>query len=79
MQFSESLFQDDLDRLKVFYQTEGFLKVNISDSLVQFQKKNSVIVVFLIKEDKPVITQNIQFDIIDNDSSKIRAQHYLIH
>jgi len=61
--FNRILMEIDIERLKTFYQTEGFLNVDIETKIWKNEKKNYIDLEFIIRENEPVIITEIDYEI----------------
>lgn len=59
--YSQELFDDDIKRLRNFYQKEGYLGVKFQAAQVRVTKKNKVEITFLIDEGKPILVSKLSF------------------
>lgn len=58
--YNDELIDADIERIKRFYQSEGFLSVEVGiDTLVVNEKKQTVDVFFLINENPPVTVNSV--------------------
>ena len=76
--FNEIILEQDLENLKTFYQTEGFLKIQVEPSLKINEKKRSVELEFEIRENQPVLISDISYKIQSNDQSSEKTIERLI-
>ncbi|WP_319500481.1 BamA/TamA family outer membrane protein [uncultured Draconibacterium sp.] len=65
--YSRTLYNDDIARLRIFYQKEGYLNVQFDEPELTVNKKNQVAITFFIQEGEPVTISNISFRV---DSTK---------
>ena len=72
-QFWETILQRDINRLKRFYQREGFLGVNITNVLEKDDNNKKVSILIKISEGKPIIINSIHYELtcIDDEEKKI--------
>jgi len=61
--YNRILMEIDIERLKTFYQTEGFLNVDIETKIWKNEKKNYIDLEFIIRENEPVIITEIDYEI----------------
>ncbi|MDB4582702.1 BamA/TamA family outer membrane protein [Draconibacterium sp.] len=59
--FTEKLYNDDVNRLKIFYQKEGYLNVTFEKPELLVNKKGKVEITIYIKEGEPVIVSEISY------------------
>lgn len=59
--FTYKLYNDDIKRLKIFYQKQGYLKVAFGEPKVVVNKKNKVELIVFVTEGKPVLISEISF------------------
>lgn len=61
--FSQTLYKDDIKRLKILYQKEGFLDVEFLTPEILVNKKNKVELTIRIQENSPVLISEIRFHV----------------
>ena len=76
--FNEIILEQDLENLKTFYQTEGFLKIQVEPVIKINDKKRSVELEFEIRENQPVLISDISYKIQSNDQSSEKTIERLI-
>lgn len=59
--YSRALYNDDIARLRIFYQKEGYLNVQFDEPEVTIGKKNRVAITFIIHEGEPVTISDISY------------------
>jgi len=59
--YSTELYQDDVERLRDFYQKEGYLSVSFETPLTIITKRNRLILTYRINEGAPVKISEISF------------------
>jgi outer membrane protein insertion porin family len=67
--FNNEVFRRDNNRLKAFYQSEGFLHVKVQPQLNTDDKEKKVEIVYKIEEGAPVLVQHIDFDIASGEAN----------
>ncbi len=68
--FSEDLLISDLNKLKYYYQTEGFLAVKISHEFAEINKKDrEVSIIIDIREGEPVLIDSVAFNLSTYENS----------
>jgi outer membrane protein insertion porin family len=65
--YSTQLYEDDIKRLKIFYQKEGYLNVSFSPPEIIINKKKKVELRLTVNEGEPILISRISFLI---DSTK---------
>ncbi len=65
--FNDSVLQDDIIRLVDFYQTEGFINVQISAIREIDQQKNNIALTFEIIENGPVLVKTVNFQLLPEE------------
>ncbi len=76
--FSDNVLQRDVNRLVIFYQTEGFISVQVQFDVLTNDKKKRVDVIFRISEGEPVLIQNIRYTVTSPDeATKLMAVNFL--
>lgn len=58
--FSQKLYDEDIDRIRVFYQKEGYLNIDFKKPLLSQNKKGELEVTIFIIENAPVYISNIE-------------------
>lgn len=66
--FTYNVYNDDVKRLKILYQKEGFLKVSFGQPKVVVNNKNKVELTVFIHEGEPVLISEISF-LVDSTKS----------
>ncbi|WP_340114664.1 BamA/OMP85 family outer membrane protein [Maribellus mangrovi] len=61
--YTQSLYNQDINRLRIFYQMEGFLDVKFLAPNVKVNEKNKVELIVRIQEHEPVIISGITFEV----------------
>ncbi len=61
--YTHKLYEDDIKRLRIFYQKEGYLNVEFGKPQITVNKKQKVDVVVFITENEPVIITDISFKV----------------
>lgn len=59
--FTYKLYNDDLERLKIFYQKEGYLNISFSEPELIINQKDKLELTVFIKEGEPVKISEISF------------------
>ncbi len=59
--YSSSLYEEDMKRLKIFYQKQGYLNVQFGEPELIVTKKNKVELTVFIDEGEPVLISDISF------------------
>ena len=69
--YSEGAYEMNVDELKYFYQTEGFLNMEVGEPVVKLKgKKKKVELTFHITENTPVIIDDVEFTLINQDETR---------
>ena len=68
--FNSEVFRRDTDRLKAFYQSEGFLHVDIRPQLNTDDKEKKVKIVYRITEGAPILVQRVDFNIAPGEDNE---------
>lgn len=79
--FNQNIMTQDIRRLQVFYQTEGFLKTLINPQIETDEQNKKVFLSFNISENQPVIVNEVKFILFSPDSivkQRARGQIELI-
>lgn len=66
--FTYNLYNDDIHRLKILYQKEGFLNIAFDEPIVRVNKKNKVEITVFVREGEPVLISEITF-LVDSTES----------
>ncbi|WP_347839159.1 BamA/TamA family outer membrane protein [uncultured Draconibacterium sp.] len=61
--YSRSLYNEDVKRLTVFYQKQGYLDVRFNEPQVELTKKNKVVLTIFIDEGEPVTISEISYQV----------------
>lgn len=61
--FTHKLYADDVKRLQLFYQKEGYLNVEFTKPQISVNKKDKVEIVVFVTEMEPVIITDISFKV----------------
>jgi len=59
--FTHKLYSDDIKRLKIFYQKEGYLNIGFAKPEIVVNKKNRTELTFFVEEGEPVLISEISF------------------
>ena len=59
--FTQNLYNEDMKRVKIFYQKEGFLDVKLMAPEIMVNKKNKIEIIIHIIENNPVTISEISF------------------
>lgn len=59
--FKEASFQKDLDRIRFFYQKEGFLDAKVAPRFEYDREKNRIFITIIVEEGKHYITGEVNF------------------
>lgn len=77
--FDEKTLQNDLARIQKFYQSEGFLAVQISYQLNTTRDLNAINIVVQVSEGKPIRVRNIDYRVdAVSDSGDVKAAVQLV-
>lgn len=60
--FSRTILDDDIHRLKIFYQKEGYLNVKFTKPQITISKKNKVHLTIKIIENQPITVKSIEYE-----------------
>lgn len=63
--FSKALYDDDVQRLTLFYQKEGYLNFKCLKPTIEIRKNRKVKVVFNVVENEPVVVKQVNY-IVDS-------------
>lgn len=66
--YKQGLVKKDLNNLYKLYQTKGYINVIIKDSLVVNDKKNSIRIYFIIKENLPITINSFKWIVIEKNN-----------
>ncbi|MDD5582364.1 MAG: BamA/TamA family outer membrane protein [Candidatus Marinimicrobia bacterium] len=77
--FTDGHLYQDIERLKRFYQTEGFLQVDIRVKKIPKKRHNNVDIVFIIQENMPVYVNNVMFSFLTDSDEERMFLDSLIH
>lgn len=62
--FDSNILEQDVEILKTFYQTEGFLNVEVKSQTTINEKKETIAIEFVIVENEPIKINQIHYNII---------------
>jgi len=61
--FTRKLYNDDINRMKIFYQKEGYLNVSFKEPEIEVNKKDKVEVTIIIEEGDPVLISEVTYEV----------------